>query len=121
MRTGILLIVAAGLAVGGCSNGQPRFKSVESYNNATSTNDYKPYRMDPGSFGGVAEASGGTKPGMSYGTGAQGPDQGDPGHYARMKAVSGDTEPDWGGGESDSLGIKVPPAAGAPEVASKGS
>ena len=99
------------LSMTGCSNGQPRFKGLDSYTNATTTNAYEPVQgIDPYSYGGTAYASGGLAPGVSYGTGAGGPLDGDPAHFAALTAANGgDAWPiDWGTGALDSSGIVEP-------------
>jgi len=104
-------LICGAIATTGCSNGQPRFKGLDSYSNATTTNNYGPLPgIDPYSYGGTAYASGGLKPGVSYGTGAYGPFDGDPAHFAAVSADNGgDVWPiDWGNGKVDSSGIIVP-------------
>jgi hypothetical protein len=106
-----LALLTGAIGTTGCSNGQPRFKGIDSYDNATTTNAYAPVQgMDPYSYGGTAYASGGTLPGVSYGTGAEGLFDGDPAHFAAVMAVNGgDSWPvDWGGGKLDSSGIIIP-------------
>ena len=105
-----LVFAGAAAALTGCSNGQPRFKGLDSYNNATTPNDYRAVSgIDPYSYGGTAYASGGTQPGVSYGTGATGEDDGDAKHYAALFAHNGSNWPiDWGGGAVDSSGVVVP-------------
>ncbi|MHB8635137.1 MAG: hypothetical protein ACYC96_01545 [Fimbriimonadaceae bacterium] len=105
-------LLCGGFVVSGCSNGQPRFKGLDSYENATTTNAYGPVAgMDPYSYGGTAYASGGREPAASYGTGANGPDDGDPAHYAAVATENKAAWPiDWSGDGKplDSSGIIVP-------------
>ena len=90
-----LVVIIGGFATSGCSNGQPRFKGIDSYQNATTTNAYAPVvGMDPYSYGGTAYATGGRAPAASYGTGADGPFDGDPSHYAKIAAFNGSGWPD---------------------------
>jgi len=107
-----LALLCGGITTTGCSNGQPRFKGLDSYSSATSTNAYEPAKgIDPYSYGGTAYASGGLAPAASYGTDAEGPFDGDPGHYAAIDSVNGATWPvDWAGDGKplDSSGIVVP-------------
>lgn len=86
-RFGLLAI--SFLIAGGC---YPNFAGLNAYNSAITPNSTKPYTMDPGSYSGIADATGGQIPGASYGTGAKlgkydgHSYSGSPGHYARMKA-----------------------------------
>lgn len=111
---GMVVLVSA-IATTGCSNGQPRFKGIDAYNNATETNQYGPVPgVDPYSYGGTAYATGGLAPAAMYGTGALGAFDGDPNHFAAIIQYNGDTVPpvDWGGGKNytDTSGI-VPQVA----------
>ena len=120
MNGRILLIalsaLCGGLSLTGCSNGQPRFKGLDSYANATTPNTYEKLPgIDPYSYGGTAYATGGTQPAASYGTGADGQFDGDPAHYAAIEAFNGSSSPpiDWAGGAGDgkavdTSGIVVP-------------
>ncbi len=105
-----LALAFGAFAVSGCSNGQPRLKGLDAYANATMTNDYVPVDgIDPYSYGGTAYASGGTKPGVSYGTGAEGDMDGDAKHFRDIAGYNGANWPvDWGTGYLDSSGIVVP-------------
>ena len=106
-----LILACGAVATTGCSNGQPRFKGLDSYENATTTNPLGPVQgIDPYSYGGTAYASGGLAPGVSYGTGASDPFDGDLAHFVAVVAYNGgDVWPiDWGNGALDSSGIIVP-------------
>ncbi len=84
----LLIACFAGLGfvlVAGCE--PPNLAGVNAYKSATTPNFEQTYVMDPGSNGGIADASGGTRPGTSYGTGAPGKYDGDKGHYERMSAL----------------------------------
>ncbi len=69
MKAGIAfpIILFVLVASAGC-----RFKSPESFESATSVQEFdKPVQGDKYSNGGIADASGGTKDGTQYGTGAK--------------------------------------------------
>lgn len=87
------ITVLGGLLLGGC--GQPNLAGVNAYNATTTPNPAQTYVMDPGSYGGIADASGGTITGTSYGTGAKGENDGDASHYDKMKAIRGSGPVDW--------------------------
>lgn len=88
------ILALAAVTVTGCV---PRIQSLESYHSATIPNPPKIYIMDPGSYGGVAQASGGLIAGTSYGTGAKGDDIGNQAHYDQLAKVRGNNPPDWDG------------------------
>lgn len=80
-------------ALAGC--GQPNLAGVNAYNSATTPNPEQTYVMDPGSYGGIAEASGGTITGTSYGIGAKGKYDGNPSHYQKMAELRPSGEVNW--------------------------
>jgi hypothetical protein len=72
----LFVLAVAGLAVSGCT---VRLKGVESFNSATTPVKYTSqlpddapgkWHGDPGSYGGIANGSGGIKPHTNYGAGA---------------------------------------------------
>ena len=79
MRLGLpnlLVLAAVGVAASGCT---VRFKGIESFNAATTPVKYSSqlpdsdpgkWHGDPGSFGGIANGSGGVQPKTHYGEGS---------------------------------------------------
>lgn len=78
------------VAMAGC-----RIKSVDSYLTSTTPDVPSAPVNDPYSFGGVAYASGGLTPQMSYGTGARGEFDGAPEYFTKMSRISGNKIPIW--------------------------
>lgn len=88
------VFVASGIAIalGGCSTPI----SYLSYQSATTPNYEHQYVMDPGSFGGDSQASGGLHPGLSYGTGAA-PGNGSKMYAEEVQKYSNVRKPNWSG------------------------
>lgn len=89
----VLMVAVCAMALSGC--GKPNLMGVNAYESAVHPNPQQTYVMDPGSFGGIASASGGTQTGTSYGTGAKGTRDGDPAHFQKLENLRPKGQINW--------------------------
>jgi len=84
--------IAVGFAAALVGCGEP--KSITSFRAAVQPNAAKAsVKMDPYTYGGFAEATGGLDSKASYGSGAPGKDDGDPAHYGYPQLPEPSEEP----------------------------